>query len=171
MFRILKSIIMIVMFLFICMTTSFASIPRNDMVIGGITIGSSLDYVEQVYGSPNELYYGDGDWLTGQSLTYKYVNGNNLFKVVAGTKGNSNRRVYSIVCRERGLYTPKGLSVGMNFNEVKKIYGNGTSLKKNMVVLPIDKCRYYEYNSGSNSMQFTVDSNNIIRQIAIVSGV
>ncbi|OUO40974.1 hypothetical protein B5F82_02735 [Megamonas hypermegale] len=165
--KILKSTIITVLFLFICMATSFASIPRSDMVIGGITMGSSLDYVEQVYGLPNKSYYGEGDWITGESLIYEYVNGNNLFKVVAGTKGNFNRIVYSITCREKGLSTPSGLSVGMNFSEVKKLYGKGSAIKKDMAVSPIDKCSYYEYNSGSNIMQFAVDSDGIIRQIVI----
>ena len=167
MHRIKKSIFLLLAILCISTTTCFAyGIPRNDMAIGGVTLGTSLDYVKQIYGSPTSSYYEEGDYMTGKIAVYSY---NQMFVIYAGTKNHPEGRVYSVICRDKGLSTPAGFAVGMKFDIVKKIYGYPNETK--YPINPVEGCRHYEYNTGSYNMQFAIDSNKIIRQIVVYSGV
>lgn len=166
--HLLRCILLMIMVMGFSVSVCSAGMPRGDIAIGGVTVGTSLDYVEQIYGKPTASYYGEGDYMYGKTIIYNY---NQMFVVYAASKGNQNRKIFSIICREKGLSTPGGLAVGMKFAIAKKIYGSPLSVNKNTTVNPVDGCRAYQYNSGSINMQFSVDKEGIIRQIVIYSGV
>lgn len=166
MHRIKKSLFLLLAILCISTTTCFASIPRTDMAIGGVTLGSSLNYVKQIYGPPTSFYYEDGDYITGKIAVYSY---NQMFVIYARTRNQPAGMIDSIICRDKGLSTPAGFAVGMNFDIVKKIYGYPYESK--YPVNPVSGCKHYGYNNGSYNMEFAVDSKKIIRQIVVYSGV
>ncbi len=141
--------------------------PRSDMAIGGISLGGSIQYVEQIYGAPTKSYIDldMSDYSHGKTVAYNY---NDKFIVYAG---NSGQHIDSIICRESGLSMPGGIAVGMKYSIVKKIYGGGRHLEDDFIVQKIDKTNSYAYNAGTWNLQFSVDSEGIIRQIVIYSGV
>lgn len=161
MHRIKKSIFLLLAILCISTTTCFAyGIPRNDMAIGGIAYGTSMDYVKQIYGTPTKITYADGEWHTGKLIVYNY---NDKFIVSGSVRTNT---VVSIVCTEKGLSTPGGLAVGMKYDIVKKIYGNGGRMDL-LVKRPSDGYKYYYYSNATNEIQFIVDKQGIIQKIFI----
>ncbi|WP_196590536.1 hypothetical protein [Pectinatus frisingensis] len=87
----------------------------------GGNIGTSLDYVEQIYGQPTKQSTGTYHNEV-QYITYDY---NDLFSVNAyyTLNGfNSGTYVDGIVCREGNLSTPSGFAVGMPFKNVTAKY-------------------------------------------------
>lgn len=47
-----RLILSIFSLLIVSISTVFAAIPDSEFAIGGITIGSSADYVQSIYGEP-----------------------------------------------------------------------------------------------------------------------
>ena len=147
----------------ISIVTCFASpFPRYDIAIGGIGIGTSMDYVKQVYGEPSSISYGY-EYPYGDTVTYNY---NDLLEITGAIRTGD---VYAISCKEKRLSTPGGIAVGMKYGIVKKIYGIGRRLDLNSYFKD-DGYKHYEYNYGPRNIVFVVNDG-IIRKINIYSGI
>lgn len=95
---------------------SVFAMPTSEMAIGGVTPGSPLSYVENIYGNPDR--------------TEKVVN--NLYRQYEAYWGKgykmkvlSNGNVNAITTyANNGLGTPAGLAVGQNIQVMYDLYGS-----------------------------------------------
>lgn len=83
----------------------FAAIPDSEFAIGGITIGSSADYVQSIYGEPTHISDKVPNAEGGYSYSYAYGSSFYIFfdantNVVTGIFSTANN----------GLTTPAGLT-------------------------------------------------------------
>ncbi|MCI1749964.1 MAG: hypothetical protein LKI17_01200 [Megasphaera cerevisiae] len=168
----MKKIIILILFatMWLVGTVYAINIDKEEMSIGGIQIGSSLDYVEQIYGQPvNKQTSIDNNGIID--------NYNNLL-VITASKGSETTFVNSIICREGNLSTPSGFAVGTPFTNVIAKYPKGSILTeeraKRMVYSYQSNYTYYSYHcmyhwSGYNAidcyMIFAVDQKGIIQEI------
>ena len=79
--------------------------------LGGIAIGSKIDYVRGIYGEPGKIKQsGDGviDWYYGDTFQIRFVDGRATFVC---SNGNN------------GLNTPDDVGVGMKKKQIKKTFG------------------------------------------------
>jgi hypothetical protein len=147
------------------------TISETEMNIGGINIGASLDYVEQIYRQPTKkstVTYRNGV----QYITYDY---NALFSVNAYcTLNGFNGGTYvdGIVCREDNSSTPSGFAVGMPFKNVTAKYPKSRLMTNPQWVYGYRKdYAYYEYEYFAEMLIFAVDKHGIIKEIQCISNV
>ena len=91
-----------------------AWMTANDVSLGGIQPRMSLDYVREIYGEMHDTatHYDKNALGYGDSV-----------KIIPAANGTSVKSV--IVNANNGWATPAGITVGMNIDEVTKIYGSG----------------------------------------------
>ena len=131
--------------------------------IGGISFGSPMEYVIEIYGEPSskEEHIEENSAI----LTYNY---NNRLLISAATF-NGKYHVETVTITADNLATPSGFSVGHPYADVENTYGK---------IPPLDKIEikshgldpdyvYYERSCGLNYMLFAVDRNNIIQKITM----
>ena len=91
-----------------------AQMPESEMSLGGLTFGSSFDYMEKIYGEPNYFYTGgvkkSGAFLYGDSIILHY-------------NAELDRIETIMIDSNNGWKTPAGLSVGMNILDAENFYG------------------------------------------------
>lgn len=90
--------------LIVSISTVFAAIPDSEFAIGGITIGSSADYVQAIYGEPTHISDKVPNAEGGYSYSYAYGSSFYIF-----FDANTN-----FSTANNGLTTPAGLTVGMD---------------------------------------------------------
>ncbi len=91
-----------------------ASMPRNEMFLGGLTFGSTSDYMIEIYGLPDTNERGV-EYLS----TCKYGSGVEIGYL------SDQHKIFTIIVRENnGWTTPAGLSVGMTFDKAVELYGD-----------------------------------------------
>lgn len=104
----------------VCMivgTTAFASIPDSEFSLGGITVGSSADYVKSLYGEPDK----DSGVRPGPDGNYyEYTYGSSLR---IEFNANSNTVTGIFVMANNGFSTPAGITVGMDADVITQLYG------------------------------------------------
>lgn len=138
----------------------YKTIDEEEINIGGISIGSSLDYVEQIYGTPTSKKNFDD--IMGNGEIYYY---NNKLIISALNTKNGTTYVNDIVCRESNLTTPSGFAVGTSYENVLKKYKKVEPLSKDRVNNYKQNYIYYEHTCGNLYMRFTVDKKGIIQEI------
>ncbi|MBQ9572940.1 MAG: hypothetical protein IJR22_06070 [Acidaminococcaceae bacterium] len=95
-----------------------ARIPLEDMVIGGVGVGTHINYVKQVYGEPSAVkqHKAEVDSDIRNPMEYSY---GKTFTLYA-----DGSIVYSVSSTgNNGLKTSKGITVGMPYSNVVKAYG------------------------------------------------
>ena len=98
-------------------TTAFASIPDSELSLGGITVGSSADYVKSLYGEPDK----DSGVRPGpEGNYYEYLYGSSLR---IHFDANNNTIVSIFVTANNGFSTPAGITVGMDADVLTQLYG------------------------------------------------
>lgn len=145
-----KICLCIVSFLVLVSSHVFADIPKEEMYIGGIGIGTDREYVIQNYGSA--------------TLIEKYKNRNNediveeyyglidsRFKQYEITISYKNNKVTAVWVRTDTLSTPKGLKCNMVEDNIN-MYGKADEMGggKNIGY------RYYNKNNSDEVMQIHV---------------
>ena len=98
--------------------------PREEMYVGGVGHGCTLGYVKKIYGEPLERKIFDGVDIHGSTWIYsKYfsVTGRTSQEAIA----EEDLPVVGFSLKNNSLSTPSGLTVGMNYNEVVKLFGRG----------------------------------------------
>ena len=131
----MKKFILFAAILFLAnISTAFAnSMPRSEMCIGGVGYGITLGHVKEMYGEPlnKETFTGDGV----RGVTWVY---DSYFSVTARTSARDTTPEENLtVVAFRLSYnfspignpdlpkTPSGITVGMNYNDVVKLWGRG----------------------------------------------
>lgn len=114
-----KNILSVMVFVFLLMgNICFASISKDDLVLGNIHYGDSLVQVESSYGSPDK-----------ETLTMKHSLWNGIIREARYGKGflvtyrNGNVIFIQSFEDNNGIETGKGLSVGMSTEDAIKLYG------------------------------------------------
>ena len=95
-----------------------ASIPAEEMALGGISIGAAADYVKSVYGQPDKISYSDG-------VLYYYYGDNFALRFMRGNlyRNRTPSAITVTVSGANGLSTPSGLSVGLSVDALAELYG------------------------------------------------
>ena len=147
----------------------FASIPRSELALGGITIGASINSVQRIYGAPTKIEYEDFSMWGGQTRFYTYYYGNGSYSV---TTTNGLGVVGVATTANNGISTPAGIKVGMSSGRLAMVYGevNYTWDDNNG-----DKVFVYYENVNAkaaepDSLQFTVRNGRIIK-ISLSAGI
>lgn len=86
-------------------------IGEDRAAIGGITIGSKVDYVRSIYGEPDKIRSDDDrsvEWYYGDTFQIRFVDERAVFVCSSGNNG---------------LNTPDDVGVGMKSRRVKKVFG------------------------------------------------
>lgn len=154
--------------LLLCQTTSLArQMPKEEISIGGLTIGCTMGYVESLYGAPPQK-----KWQEDRShprtvvyyITYEY---SPTFNVIGRTtKGQSyedeqNAKLYSVSVKDDSLSTPSGITVGMPYKAVAEMFGEAPKR-----TFPNGQSFYMHSFRGSD-MYFYVNAEEIITEIHI----
>lgn len=116
-------------------------IGEDRAAIGGITIGSKVDYVRSIYGEPDKIIESlDGravEWYYGETFQIRFV---------------EERAVFVCSSANNGLNTPDNVGVGMKSRLVKKVFGRPSEKLK------FDRRQVYVYNgSGAWQMLFVIN--------------
>ncbi len=116
--------------LLLCQTTSLArQLPKEEISIGGLTIGCTMGYVESLYGAPPQKKWQEDrrhPRTVVYYITYEY---SPTFKVIGRTtKGQSyedeqDAKIYSIIVKDDSVSTPSGITVGMPYKVVAEMFG------------------------------------------------
>ncbi len=112
-------------FLFFC-SVAFASMPPEEMFVGGVGVGCTMGYVEEIYGRPygKQRYEGEGI----RTVTYLYHGG---FRVTGRTgirddRDDEDMIVVGFRLTGTDLKTPSGIGVGMSYwDDVVPLFGEG----------------------------------------------
>lgn len=151
----LKSLLLLICIL--CLNISICSAAKvlnvDQAAIGGISVGSSTEYIKGIYGEPNSIRVDEESqgtdsqtWYYGDTFHIDFVNGM-VYGVV--TSGNN------------GLATPAGVTVGMKKKAMKSKYGNPQNTEKYG-----NRAIYTYQTDGDVSMMFIV-RDGIISEIRI----
>ena len=137
---------------------SVQEMPESEFYIGGITIGQTFDYVEQIYGKPGKI---DDEGF------FQIYNYNDRF-IVKG-KLNNGYKVCSVAIYEKGLTTPSGFTGEMPYEAVTKKYGVGheTKFKAEGVEAKLKGCKDYTYFCNNKQMVFLVDKKGVIKAVRV----
>ena len=108
-----------------------ASVSSDQISVGGIYYGESLDEVKAVYGTPTETKYRQSQHYDGQAVEYEF--GEDLeVTLVNGTVRNVE------VSGHSSLVTPAGVRVGMSKSELYRIYGEPDMIRGDKLVYRCD---------------------------------
>lgn len=146
----------------------FASIPRSELALGGVTLFTRFANVQRIYGQPTSTSYIDCKIWGGTSRFYTQRYGNGSFIVTATDRDG----VVSVsTTANNGIGTPAGIKVGMSSGRLSMVYGEvdyiGEDENGNKVF------NYNERKTGvgsRDSLQFTVRDGRII-EISLVAGI
>ena len=90
-------------------------IPENEIVLGGIPLGATEDYVKRIYGNPTNVTYAYGDFENAHRKIFDY---GGTFKITF-----SNGSVLEAeTTANNGIKTPSGFSVGSRVSDVVNYY-------------------------------------------------
>ncbi len=113
---------LIVAALFACLlmvpSLCLASVPVSEVSLGGIALGSSPDYVYQIYGRPDHssTTYSHPLW-TGKVTDWRYGNSVNV-------TFRNDQVIHVDVSANNGFATPAGITVGMKSSVPQNLYGS-----------------------------------------------
>lgn len=139
-------------------------IPIDQLKIGGIGCGSSVDYVKSIYGEPSKVSEKKKNYLydlLGYTITY----GDSFHLYVLVEKDGKEDVVNIKTTANNGLAMPCGIKVGSSVREMYQNFGvpYQISMSKNGVI-------YYTYKTKyTNTVTFLVDNKHIVREISILS--
>lgn len=128
-------------------------IPTNEVNIGWIEPGQTLNHVEEVYGKPSKI---DDQ---GFFKTYNYND-----KLVVKGKMSNGFKVTSVASYEKGVKMPNGIMVGDSYENVVKKFGavKGIKFKGEGLEAKFKGCTEYTYFSDDKQMVFIVDKKGVI---------
>ena len=98
-----------------------ATMPRSEMFLGSLTIGSTVDEMKRIYGEPQKGY----TWGY-ENANYMSIYGNNVM-----IDSWRSKIVGIHITANNGWKTPAGISVGTNIQRVFDLYGQPDYIKAN----------------------------------------
>lgn len=130
------------------MGTASASVPNDELVVGGIEYDASAEYVRSVYGEPTEVEVKpDQEFYNGSAVEYEYGDSFELFLL------NSQVRRIEID-RHNGIKTKAGIEVGSTLAQVKAAYGEPDKVRH-------DKYIYYSQDRSDIGFVFEIEDDKV----------
>lgn len=123
------------------------SVPATEATLGGIRLGSSVEYMYQVYGSPTERFWAKS-YMNQRELFFRYGNG---FYILPGR--STIQELYTD--RNNGIATPAGITVGVPKTTVEYLYGEADYMNSGRV-------RYYTTEGKAIDITYGLDTNGIL---------
>ena len=126
--------------LMLCLTANCSAakvIDTDRAALGGISIGSKIDYVRSIYGDPDKIRNSDDgavEWYYGDTFQIRFVDDR---AVLVCSSGNN------------GLNTPDDVGVGMKSSRATKVFGRPNEKLK------FDKRQMYVY-KGAGDWQMMI---------------
>lgn len=102
-----------------------AEIAQDRIGIGGVGFGSSMEYVNSIYGEPTNVDYGAVDWGGQRVRAIKAKYGGRYTVVFVGNEQSA----VDIISTSTSFATPDGVTVGMSADELSGIYGDADSVR------------------------------------------
>ena len=138
----------VVLFLFSAVCSAGTLLPKEQIAIGGITIGMSLSEVKAILGNPvaernGTLFYGQDRNNTNLAVSF-----------------DSNTRVFAVSSSDSKLATTAGVTIGTPYSEVVRLLGEPYYIQKGTMGY------YGEGDSGSLHIDMTnyyIDGNGMPR--------
>lgn len=141
--------------LLVCVAAEcFASKPidTDRAAIGGIAIGSKIEYVRSIYGEPTKIGRSPNgnsiDWYYGDTFQITFADGRAVFVCSSGNNG---------------LNTPDDVGVGMKARRVKKVFGRPSEKLK------FDKREVYVYEGAGDWQMIFVLNGDWIKEIRLTA--
>lgn len=130
------------------MGTASASVPNDELVVGGIEYGASAEYVRSVYGEPTEVEVKpDQAFYNGSAVEYEYGDSFELFLL-----DSQVRRIE--IDRHNGIKTKAGIEVGSTLAQVKAAYGEPDKVRH-------DKYIYYSQDRSDIGFVFEIEDDKV----------
>lgn len=135
-----------------------AEVPEKDVAIGGIRIGSTISYVESIYGEPDRIERPGGwnsfpDNPKVYGIHYYYGS-----SVVMRFRAD-NETLYAMeVTEDNGFQTPHGIHVGSTRADIIRAYNEGESTTKMYA---------YAYGSVKERLSIRLDDSDRVRSISL----
>ena len=133
-------------------SVSSATVSPNQLSLGGIHLGDSIDYVYSIYGKPHaaRLYKDNPAYYE-----YDYQNG----LLIKFWNESTPKNVVDIQVTERnGFATPAGVEVGMNSDVLLNLYGKPDNHRARNV---FHYWTYYNREDSSQYLRFTIITDKI----------
>lgn len=117
---IIFSLVFSLMIMMTCVSSAAGRISMSEVSLGGISIGSSMDYVRSVYGEPTKIktestpYQSWSYYRYGDSVEIAVLDNDNTVHKIQVTANN-------------GFATPAGVTVGMDRKTLYSVYGKPMS--------------------------------------------
>lgn len=127
----------------VCGAEGLDWITPQDMSLGGVEPGMSLDYVESIYGPMQDVQSHYVEHLFGYGDTVK---------IVPSADGMSVKSV--LVKGNNGWATPAGVTVGMDASILQKIYGTGAVESAKHKAHRMPGYDYYTYWKTDNPLHY-----------------
>ena len=125
----------------------------DQAAIGGISAGSSTEYIKGIYGEPNKIRINDNSqdlntetWYYGDTFQIDFVNG-----IASSVVSSGNN----------GLSTPDGIAVGMKKSKMTSKYGRPEHADK------YGNRAIYTYQADNGSKMLFVIRNGVISEIRV----
>jgi hypothetical protein len=141
--------------------TQSVLIPEEEMKIGDLHLGITLEEVVKNYGAPTTMREGVGEYGPFKLYIYRNAAGNEDLAISASILKQANF-AKTIMVRRTGLATPKGFAVGTEFAKVQEAYGPGS-------VEELNSKRYVDI-YGSVTTQHTYQGKKAMTYFIIVEG-
>lgn len=163
-----KSVVSVMLSVMVLLSsTCFATIPDSEMSLGGIRLGSSMSYLLNVYPNP------DRKELVEEGKFYFIEYGktkNSVSPSVFISARNINGE--GIVCnahvsKNNGWTTPAGVHVGMDINEVYKIYGTNDAIDRDGIK-PQPYAKIFYSHDYTKYLVIRVDKNGKVYNIELM---
>lgn len=126
-------------------SVGFATLQNDQIALGGITPGSTLERVKSIYGEPTQIGDDEFQFGTGFIVEVKERDRNIVEKVV--TMNNN------------GIKTPEGVRVGMNESAIESTYGRPDKIDRDTY----DTEYKYRSQDGKREMEFKVVNGVIVK--------
>lgn len=127
----------------VCGAEGLDWITPQDMSLGGVEPGMSLDYVESIYGPMKEVQSRHVAHLFGYGDTVK---------IVPSADGTSVKSV--LIKADNGWATPAGVTVGMDASILQELYGTGAVDPTKHKARRMPGYDYYTYWQAGNPLHY-----------------
>lgn len=154
--KLLLTLILSLCFALPCLAHSY---PLSEAYIGGVGPNCTMKYVQSIYGEPKSKKWTATDGI--RSVTYYY---SPLYQVTGRTWANhaipeDEFPVVGYTVKANNLTTPSGITVGVPYSTVAKMYGPGQRYVEK------GRVKYIYSLPNQHEISFTVNKKGIITEI------
>ena len=150
----MRALVIALMMMFLTADCSAAKVIDTDRAaLGGIAIGSKVDYVRSIYGDPDKakaLENGAVEWYYGDTFMIRFADERAVFVCSSGNNG---------------LNTPDNVGVGMKSKRARKVFGRPNEKFK------FDKRQLYVYNGAGDWQMVIVLYDDWITEIRLTADI